>query len=144
YCRISSDTCTSNDAYFFSWVSPKNLHYSTSTSNWHILESEFANNLMTISVDGRTQSIQRTAYYNSSPIVLMGGSESYLLARSMVKVRNIKIWHNNQLVRNYVTAKNSNGKYGLYDLVNNTFTATTHGTDLTGGPDLDVYIPSGN
>ena len=146
YCKYNSlnQRCTNADAFFFGWAEPRNLNRSSSTNEWHTLETEFADNIMTVTLDGVSQSENRQNYFNSAPIVLMGGSYSYYLARSEVKIRNIKIWRNNQLVRNYVTARNSNNEYGVYDLVNNTFTTTTNGDALLGGPDLNVFLPSGN
>ena len=134
----NSLTCDDTHSDFFNYVSPMSLRTNGKTNNqWHTMETEFANNTMRFSVDGDTKSIARDVYWNDAPIVLMGGSTTYLRATSKVKIRNIKIWHNGVLVRNYITCRrNSDNVYGVCDSVNKTFTATTKGTPLTGGPDV--------
>lgn len=141
-------TCDATHSDFFNYVAPLSLRaYSKTNNQWHTMETEFVDNTMIFTVDGDTQSIARDAYWNSAQIVLMGGSASYRLATDKVKIRNIKIWHNGAMVRNYITCRrNSDNTYGVYDLINNTFTGTTNGTLLTGGPDItnNLYLPSGN
>ncbi len=52
---------------------------------------------------------------------------------------------NNVLVRSMIPARrNSDSKLGMYDTVSNTFFTNQGAGEFTAGPDLDVYIPSGN
>ena len=146
YCNFENQVCNNAISNFFAYVYPHNLNDSGATNQWHQLEAEFKDNTMIFTFDGRKQEVARSVYFNDIPIVLMGGSPSYTLATNRIKIRNIKIWRNGIMVRDYVTVRNSNNVFGVYDLVNHNFTATTNGDALTGGPDLSnsLYMPSGN
>lgn len=51
----------------------------------------------------------------------------------IVRIYCCQIYDNGRLIRDYVPVRNSSGVYGLYDLVNKTFTSSATSTQFTGG-----------
>jgi hypothetical protein len=126
---------TTNITFLYS--APSNVNVPRVKQNsWQKYIGEFTNsNQMILTYDGTTVSASRTGQYNSSPIVLFRGSESYKPA-THIRLGIVSIYLNNTMVRDFIPAKNASGVVGMYDMVSGQFFTNAGTGTFVAGPDM--------
>ena len=95
-------------------------------------------NVFIFSPSGRRITPTNNDFTSTTPIYIFNVCNAnegltYTYSTDYFKVYYFKIWHGDELVRDYAPYKrNSDKKIGLYDLVNNAFYTSSSGYDFTG------------
>jgi hypothetical protein len=83
-------------------------------------------------VDGSTTATYSVdAFQCQNPLLIASVQNSEQNENFIGKIYSFKIYDNNVLIHDYVPVKNSQGVYGLYDMINDTFSSSTG--SLAGG-----------
>jgi len=127
----------SNHDIAFLYASPVNVHTDSIFDQWIIFTGELhEDKSITLTYNNTTISGLKDKFYNNSNIAIFAGSISkYLPSSTETKVKYIKIWRNNVLVRDFVPQiRHIDNMIGMFDRVTNTFFTNAGTGEFIAGP----------
>ena len=130
--------CGTDSGIIFLYARPVNVNMSNiQTGIWYDIIGEFDNNTMSLYINGsRINYGTRDSYYCSENITLFMGGPGYRCLDTSARLGNVKIWHNNIIVRDFIPVLDKNGTPCMYDRVTEQFFYNQGTGQFIAGPSL--------
>lgn len=135
--RNSSSSAKKGVFYYYSSNDLWNVDYPGSRqsisniSDTDLLEIDYNKNVCTI--NGQSVTHTATTFQSSYNLTLLACNTAGTISGKLkAKLYSCQIYDNDVLIRDYVPVKNSQGIYGLYDKVNNTFSVSAGSDQFVG------------